>query len=53
MNAVLGFAQLLREDLGTPQLERQREYLGRIEQAGWGNCWNEIERMLNVCDREG
>ncbi|MFL6696666.1 MAG: PAS domain-containing protein [Vitreoscilla sp.] len=52
LNAVLGFAQLLREDLGTPEFERQREYLGRIEQAGW-ELLDQIERMLNVCDREG
>jgi PAS domain S-box-containing protein len=52
LNAVLGFAQLLREDLGKPELERQREYLGRIEQAGW-ELLDQIERMLNVCDRQG
>jgi len=51
LNAVLGFAQLLRQDLGTPEVERQREYLGRIEQAGW-ELLQLIERMLQVCERE-
>jgi PAS domain S-box-containing protein len=52
LNAVLGFAQLLRHDLGKPEVERQREYLGGIEQAGW-ELLELIERMLHVCEREG
>jgi len=50
LNAVLGFAQLLRQDLGTPELDRQREYLGGIERAGW-ELLEMIERMLYVCER--
>lgn len=50
LNAVLGFAQLLREDLGTPELVRQREYLAGIERAGW-ELLDQIERMLQVCER--
>jgi PAS domain S-box-containing protein len=52
LNAVLGFAQLLRQDLGTPEIERQREYLGGIERAGW-ELLELIERMLHVCERQG
>jgi PAS domain S-box-containing protein len=52
LNAVLGFAQLLRQDLGTPEVERQREYLAGIERAGW-ELLELIERMLHVCEREG
>jgi PAS domain S-box-containing protein len=51
LNAVLGFAQLLGQDLGTPDIERQRQYLGAIERAGW-ELLELIERMLNVCERE-
>jgi PAS domain S-box-containing protein len=51
LNAVLGFAQLLRQDLGTPELERQREYLAGIERAGW-ELLDLIERMLQVCERK-
>lgn len=51
LNAVLGFAQLLRRDLDTPEIERQREYLGGIERAGW-ELLELIERMLHVCERE-
>lgn len=51
LNAVLGFAQLLRDDLGTPELERQREYLAGIERAGW-ELLDLIERMLQVCERQ-
>jgi PAS domain S-box-containing protein len=51
LNAVLGFAQLLRDDLGTPELERQREYLAGIERAGW-ELLDLIERMLQVCERK-
>jgi len=50
LNAVLGFAQLLRQDLGTPGVERQREYLAGIERAGW-ELLELIERMLQVCER--
>ncbi len=35
LNAVLGFAQLLRSQLGTADLATQRRHLGLIEQAGW------------------
>jgi PAS domain S-box-containing protein len=52
LNAVLGFAQLLRQDLGTPGVERQREYLAGIERAGW-ELLELIERMLQVCERQG
>lgn len=52
LNAVLGFAQLLRQDLGKLEVERQREYLGGIERAGW-ELLQLIERMLQVCEREG
>ena len=52
LNAVLGFAQLLRLDLGTPEIERQFEYLGGIERAGW-ELLELIERMLHVCERQG
>ena len=52
LNAVLGFAQLLRPDLGTSEVERQREYLAGIERAGW-ELLELIERMLQVCEREG
>jgi PAS domain S-box-containing protein len=52
LNAVLGFAQLLRQDLGTPEVERQREYLAGIERAGW-ELLELIERMLQVCERQG
>jgi len=48
---VLGFAQLLREDLGTADVERQREYLAAIERGGW-ELLELIERMLQVCERE-
>lgn len=47
LNAVLGFAQLLRQDLGTPDVERQREYLAGIERAGW-ELLEKIERMLQL-----
>jgi PAS domain S-box-containing protein len=50
LNAVLGFAQLLRQDLGTSEVERQREYLAGIERAGW-ELLDLIERMLQVCER--
>ena len=52
LNAVLGFAQLLRQDLGKLEIERQREYLGGIERAGW-ELLELIERMLHVCERQG
>jgi PAS domain S-box-containing protein len=52
LNAVLGFAQLLRQDLGTPEVDRQREYLAGIERAGW-DLLELIERMLQVCERQG
>ncbi len=52
LNAVLGFAQLLRQDLGKLEVERQREYLGGIERAGW-ELLELIERMLHVCERQG
>ncbi len=51
LNAVLGFAQLLRQDLGTAEVERQREYLSGIERAGW-ELLELIERMLHVCERQ-
>ncbi len=51
LNAVLGFAQLMRQDLGTPEVERQREYLDGIERAGW-ELLELIERMLHVCERQ-
>jgi PAS domain S-box-containing protein len=51
LNAVLGFAQLLREDLGTSELKRQHEYLGAIERAGW-ELLELIERMLHVCEQQ-
>lgn len=51
LNAVLGLAQLLSQELGTPQVERQREYLAGIERAGW-ELLDLIERMLHVCERE-
>lgn len=51
LNAVLGFAQLLRQELGTPEVDRQREYLAGIERAGW-ELLDLIERMLHVCERE-
>ena len=51
LNAMLGFAQLLAEDLGTSEIERQREYLARIERAGW-QLLDQIERMLQVCERQ-
>ena len=51
LNAVLGFAQLLRDDLGTADVERQREFLAAIERAGW-ELLDLIERMLHVCERE-
>jgi len=47
LNAVLGFAQLLRQDLGTPDLDRQHEYLAAIERAGW-ELLEKIERMLQL-----
>ena len=52
LNAVLGFAQLLRQDLGTSELERQHEYLAGIERAGW-ELLERIEGMLHLCEREG
>lgn len=52
LNAVLGFAQLLRQDLGKLEVDRQREYLGGIERAGW-ELLELIERMLHVCERQG
>lgn len=51
LNAVLGFAQLLRDDLGKTNVEHQREYLAAIERAGW-ELLELIERMLQVCERE-
>jgi len=51
LNAVLGFAQLLRQDIGTAHVERQRGYLAGIEQAGW-ELLDLIERMLQVCERK-
>jgi PAS domain S-box-containing protein len=51
LNAVLGFAQLLRDDLGKTDVEHQREYLAAIERAGW-ELLDLIERMLQVCERE-
>jgi signal transduction histidine kinase len=48
---VLGFAQLLRDDLGTTDVERQRDYLAAIERAGW-DLLELIECMLQVCERE-
>lgn len=51
LNAVLGFAQLLRRDLRGPEQERQREYLAGIEHAGW-ELLELIERMLLVCERQ-
>lgn len=51
LNAVLGFAQLLRQDLGTPELERQREYLAGIERAGW-ELLEQIERLLQIWERK-
>ena len=51
LNAVLGFAQLLRPDLGTAEVERQREYLAGIERAGW-ELLELIERMLQVCQQQ-
>ena len=51
LNAVLGFAQLLRQDLGTAEVDRQREYLAGIERAGW-ELLDLIERMLQVCERQ-
>ena len=50
LNAVLGFAQLLHQDLGTPEVERQREYLAGIERAGW-ELLEKIERMLQLHER--
>ena len=52
LNAVLGFAQLLRQDLGTPHLERQRGYLAGIERGGW-ELLEQIERLLQVWERKG
>lgn len=52
LNAVLGFAQLLRQDLGTPEVERQREYLAGIERAGW-ELLEKIERMLQLHELRG
>ena len=51
LNAVLGFVQLLRPDLGTAEVERQREYLAGIERAGW-ELLELIERMLQVCQQQ-
>jgi PAS domain S-box-containing protein len=51
LNAVLGFAQLLGQDLGSSDLERQRTWLAGIERAGW-DLLEQIERMLQVCDRQ-
>jgi len=51
LNAVLGFAQLLTQELGSSELERQRTYLAGIERAGW-DLLEQIERMLQVCDRQ-
>lgn len=52
LNAVLGFAQLLRQDLGTSGFERQREYLAGIERGGW-QLLEQIERLLQAWEREG
>ena len=52
LNAVLGFAQLLRQDLGTPEVERQRDYLAGIERAGW-ELLEKIERMLQLHELRG
>lgn len=52
LNAVPGFAQLLRQDLGTSELERQREYLAGVESGGW-QLLEQIERLLQVREREG
>lgn len=35
LNAMLGFAQLLKVDIGHTALDEQRARLGQIEQAGW------------------
>ena len=51
LNAVLGFAQLLRQDLGGPDLDRQRDYLAGIERGGW-ELLELIERMLQVVERD-
>jgi PAS domain S-box-containing protein len=50
LNAVLGFAQLLRHDLGTSDVERQRECLEGIERAGW-ELLERIERLLELSER--
>jgi PAS domain S-box-containing protein len=49
LNAVLGFAQLLGQDLGTADIARQRDYLAGIERAGW-QLLEQIERMLQAWD---
>ncbi|HZE91123.1 MAG TPA: PAS domain-containing protein, partial [Rhizobacter sp.] len=35
LNAVLGFAQLLSHQIGSPAVNEQREYIAHIEEAGW------------------
>ena len=51
LNAVLGFAQLLRHDLGRTDVERQRAYVEAVERAGW-ELLEQIERLLGRRDRE-
>jgi len=50
LNAVLGFAQLLREELDTTVNARQQEYLAGIERAGW-QLLERVERVLQLCER--
>ena len=51
MNAVLGFAQLLRDDIGEPPSPRQRERLQRIHAAG-AQMMTLVDELLALASAE-
>jgi signal transduction histidine kinase len=50
LNAVLGFAQLLSDELGSGDLQVQRRQLAHIEQGGW-QLLSQLDRLLPAGER--
>ncbi len=50
LNAVLGFAQLLSDQLGSGDLQVQRRQLAHIEQGGW-QLLSQLDRLMPSAER--
>lgn len=50
LNTVLGFAQLLSDQLGSGDLQVQRRQLAHIEQGGW-QLLSQLDRLMPACER--